>query len=97
MLVGPKQIDKWRRRGRRRHDGSHAGAPPPAPSPLRRHTAPEGTRPTGIAGVGGVADRDRRVEPSEDRALYTCQCGYMFQALVSTSVGCPHCGDTQAW
>ena len=29
--------------------------------------------------------------------MYTCQCGYVFDALVSTSVGCPHCGHTQAW
>ncbi|HUA06604.1 MAG TPA: hypothetical protein VMB27_22045 [Solirubrobacteraceae bacterium] len=35
--------------------------------------------------------------PSEDRALYTCECGYAFEALVTTSVGCPHCARTQAW
>jgi hypothetical protein len=35
--------------------------------------------------------------PSQDRALYKCGCGYMFEAAVSTSVGCPHCGGTQAW
>lgn len=35
--------------------------------------------------------------PSEDRALYTCECGYAFEALVTTSVGCPHCERTQAW
>jgi predicted Zn-ribbon and HTH transcriptional regulator len=29
--------------------------------------------------------------------MYTCACGYVFKATVSTSVGCPHCGDTQAW
>jgi hypothetical protein len=35
--------------------------------------------------------------PSEDRALYTCECGYVFEALVTTSVDCPHCERTQAW
>jgi len=35
--------------------------------------------------------------PSQDRALYTCECGYAFEALVTTSVGCPHCTRTQAW
>jgi hypothetical protein len=35
--------------------------------------------------------------PSEDRALYTCECGYAFEALVTTQVGCPHCDRTQAW
>ena len=34
---------------------------------------------------------------SQDRALYSCGCGYAFDALVSTSVDCPHCGDRQAW
>ena len=34
---------------------------------------------------------------SEDRALYSCECGYAFEALVTTSVGCPHCARTQAW
>ncbi len=34
---------------------------------------------------------------SQDQALYACACGYVFAALVSTSVDCPACGDTQAW
>ena len=33
----------------------------------------------------------------EDRALYSCICGYAFKAAVTTSVGCPHCGTEQAW
>ncbi len=46
----------------------------------------------------GHAPRERRHGgPSEDRALYTCECGYAFEALVTTSVGCPHCDRTQAW
>ena len=32
-----------------------------------------------------------------DRACYTCQCGYLFVATVSTTVTCPHCGTAQAW
>ncbi len=39
----------------------------------------------------------RQGGPSQDQALYTCQCGMVFEALVSTSVGCPHCGSSQAW
>lgn len=35
--------------------------------------------------------------PPQDQALYTCQCGYVFEAMVSTSVDCPHCGSAQAW
>jgi hypothetical protein len=44
------------------------------------------------------ADRGRRHGgSSQDSALYSCSCGYAFDALVSTSVDCPHCGDRQAW
>ncbi|HVW18576.1 MAG TPA: hypothetical protein VHB30_10045 [Solirubrobacteraceae bacterium] len=32
-----------------------------------------------------------------DRAQYVCACGYVFEAAVSTSVSCPHCGAAQAW
>jgi hypothetical protein len=43
-------------------------------------------------------DRARRTGGgSEDRALYSCSCGYAFKAKVTTTVGCPHCGQTQAW
>jgi hypothetical protein len=43
-----------------------------------------------------VADQRREPAP-EDQAVYSCACGYVFQAAVSTSVGCPHCGGSQAW
>ncbi len=32
-----------------------------------------------------------------DQAQYSCACGYVFDAAVSTTVACPHCGDGQAW
>jgi hypothetical protein len=32
-----------------------------------------------------------------DHASYSCSCGYLFSADVSTSVTCPHCGAGQAW
>jgi hypothetical protein len=38
-----------------------------------------------------------RVGPPQDRATYNCSCGYIFQADVTTSVGCPHCGCELAW
>ena len=44
-----------------------------------------------------AAREARHGGPSQDRALYTCECGYVFEALVTTSVGCPHCARTQAW
>ncbi|HET8979603.1 MAG TPA: hypothetical protein VFN87_15680 [Solirubrobacteraceae bacterium] len=43
------------------------------------------------------AERRRQAARSQDQAMYTCQCGYVFEALVSTSVDCPHCGGAQAW
>ena len=41
--------------------------------------------------------RAKRSGGPEDRALYSCECGFAFKAEVSTSVGCPHCGTSQAW
>ena len=43
---------------------------------------------------------ERRMRESggpDDRAMYTCSCGYVFDADVTTSVTCPHCGTGQAW
>jgi hypothetical protein len=47
----------------------------------------------------GTTTRRRReaMLVPQDSALYTCQCGFVFEAQVSTSVGCPHCGGAQAW
>jgi len=33
----------------------------------------------------------------DDRATYSCGCGFLFEAPVSTSVPCPHCDTLQAW
>jgi rubrerythrin len=41
--------------------------------------------------------RRREATPLQDQAMYTCSCGFVFEAQVSTSVGCPHCGAAQAW
>jgi predicted Zn-ribbon and HTH transcriptional regulator len=32
-----------------------------------------------------------------DEASYSCQCGFIFRAPVSTTVQCPHCHAAQAW
>jgi hypothetical protein len=44
-----------------------------------------------------AASRRRQASAPEDTALYSCGCGFVFAAQVSTSVDCPHCGGTQAW
>jgi hypothetical protein len=41
--------------------------------------------------------RRREAGAPTDAAMYTCACGFVFKALVSTSVDCPHCGGAQAW
>jgi hypothetical protein len=41
--------------------------------------------------------RRREAGAPTDAAMYTCDCGFVFKALVSTSVDCPHCGSSQAW
>ena len=43
---------------------------------------------------------ERRLRASggpDDRAEYTCGCGYVWKADVSASVACPNCGASQAW
>jgi hypothetical protein len=47
--------------------------------------------------VAPVRERSKRANVSQDAALYSCSCGYVFKAAVTTSVGCPHCGTDQAW
>jgi hypothetical protein len=33
----------------------------------------------------------------DDRACYSCECGYLFESRVTTSVRCPNCDGVQAW
>jgi rubrerythrin len=65
-------------------------------APSREEPAPPPTPP---ATEDEFADERRARESGgpEDRAMYTCSCGYVFEAEVSTSVACPHCGAGQAW
>ncbi len=44
-----------------------------------------------------AVERVREAGGPVDRASYSCACGYLFSASVSTSVTCPHCGAGQAW
>jgi hypothetical protein len=41
--------------------------------------------------------RARRAGGPVDEACYTCECGYVFRAAVSTTVACPHCDTEQPW
>jgi rubrerythrin len=67
---------------------------------LRRRHAPERNEPPAPEPEEPDLTDERRARESggpEDHAMYTCMCGYVFQAKVSTSVACPHCGAGQAW
>lgn len=66
----------------------------------RRHTpAPRRVHATSVAACPELkAERRARASGGpEDKAFYTCSCGYAFDADVTTSVTCPHCGAGQAW
>lgn len=62
----------------------------------RRATAARTAPPRRDGSLHSLA-RAKRSGGPEDRALYCCGCGHAFQASVSTTVGCPRCGQTQAW
>ena len=61
----------------------------------RRHASRRARR----ASTRPAAHRQEQFQESaiHDRALYGCGCGLVFEADVSTSVECPHCGEMQAW
>jgi hypothetical protein len=84
-----------RRHSRRRRRARHAAPAPPAPEaqPIREVTFVEHRgSPSDLA-----AQRVREAGGPIDRASYTCMCGYVFLAPVSTTVQCPHCSAAQAW
>src|SRR3954470_13261013 len=57
----------------------------PSNSPTRRNALP----------VSQV--RARRGSGIEDRALYSCECGFTWKGEVTASPCCAHCGTPQAW
>jgi len=91
MRVRPTITTKERRRtgpSRRLHLMPRRDVAPPEPAP-----------PLVDAPTDDHAD-ERRVREAGgpiDRAQYSCTCGYVFHADVSTSVSCPNCGTGQAW
>ncbi|HUH82064.1 MAG TPA: hypothetical protein VLZ06_12135 [Solirubrobacteraceae bacterium] len=73
-----------RRTSHRRRTGDRSGAE-------SRQADPPGPR------CDQAAQRVREAGGPLDSACYTCGCGLLFDAPVSTSVSCPHCGADQAW
>ena len=71
----------------------------PLSLPQRRHRHPSTAvaSPPPRPATSLARERNQRANVSEDTATYSCNCGYVFTAPVSTTVGCPHCGSDQAW
>jgi len=86
MRVRPKTNLISRRPSRDAHPAPRATAPAPDAAPA----APEPVE-------HPHQRRSRASGGPMDTAQYACSCGYVFNAAVSTSVACPHCGTGQAW
>jgi hypothetical protein len=71
------------RRSRRRHTAATHTANPHLATPASEQSATDAR----VRLAGGPIDN----------ASYTCACGFVFAASVSTTVRCPHCGADQAW
>jgi hypothetical protein len=63
-------------------------------TPARRASEPR-PRQTNALSVSQV--RARRGGGIEDRALYSCECGFQWTGEVTASPCCAHCGTPQAW
>ncbi len=85
------------RRRTHRIRGAHRLDPAPEviAAPVAAGTAPEPY--TAIQAPDIAARRVREAGGPSDLATYVCECGYLFAASVTTTVGCPHCGIQQAW
>jgi hypothetical protein len=92
VLRPKRQTDPHRAPAERRlHGMGRAAAPAPAASAADPPSEPE------LDPELRAEERMRASGGPEDRAFYRCTCGYAFEADVSTSVDCPHCGSGQAW
>jgi hypothetical protein len=99
-LLHPKRADRRHRRerGRRQRSAIFATDAAAATETVDVIAVPEQTNARGPAPAADAqARRVRAAGGPLDRASYTCECGYVFLAAVTTTVQCPHCGDAQAW
>jgi hypothetical protein len=69
----------------------------PAPAREEEPVTEQQVHPEALADEHVAERRHRASVAPEDVAHYVCSCGFQFQASVSTSVSCPHCGTGQAW
>jgi hypothetical protein len=95
MRVPRTPTDLLNRRPREKH---RAGAP--ARRRAEGRSEAPASPPPAPKTAGDDLRQERRMRESggpDDRAHYRCSCGFAFDAPVSTSVACPHCGTGQAW
>jgi hypothetical protein len=88
-------------RSDRQSDKRHRGGPLRRGPVVRREpsAAPAAEPEPAPAAEDDLFD-ERRLRASggpNDRAQYACACGFVWEADVSASVACPHCGAAQAW
>jgi hypothetical protein len=87
-------------RSNRQSETRHRGGPSRRKSLVRREPPATPAEPEPAAQAEDDLFDERRLRASggpNDRAQYTCGCGYVWEADVSASVACPHCGASQAW
>jgi hypothetical protein len=89
---------RWHgRRRSKRAAAAHTAVPHTAATAtttsVSRHDLATDQRSTGSL----IVQRVRNAGGPIDNASYTCACGFVFAASVSTTVACPHCGASQAW
>jgi hypothetical protein len=87
-------------RSNRQSETRHRGGPSRRRSLLRREPPAPVAEPEPAAEAEDDLTDERRLRASggpNDRAQYTCGCGFVWEADVSASVACPHCGASQAW
>ncbi|MGH2903413.1 MAG: hypothetical protein ACRDK7_07520 [Solirubrobacteraceae bacterium] len=78
-----------------RHSRRHR--PPRRGASLHGRRVEPAARPHALEARDIAVERVRAAGGPLDEASYTCRCGYLFAAPVTTTVSCPHCGTSQAW
>jgi len=98
-LPHPADTEPRRRRPRRQSRRKPADTARPATDPAAQlHVAVAAPPASGHADPhDSLIARVRSAGGPIDNASYTCACGFVFAASVSTTVACPHCGAGQAW
>ena len=87
-------------RSNRQSETRHRGGSSRRRPLLRREPPAPVAEPEPAAEAEDDLTDERRLRSSggpNDRAQYTCGCGFVWEADVSASVTCPHCGASQAW